>query len=189
MKIIKIGRGSGNDVNIDDMHVSSSHCQIIMDDYGNFKLVDVNSTNGTYVNGVKRRGEVALNKTDIIRVGNTTLPWQNYFSVYHDPGREGGTVISGGGNPYPPQPPTSKPDNFLVWAILSTICCCVPFGIPSIVYATKVDSLWAAGDYDGSREAAGKAKKWFWLAFAFGLLLELASVIYYIVVIGVSFMG
>lgn len=182
MKIIKIGRGSGNDVNIDDMYVSSSHCQIIMDDYGNFKLVDVNSANGTYVNGVKRRGEVALNKTDIIRVGNTTLPWQNYFLGSGYPPGGGGTVT-------PPQPPTSKPDNFLVWAILSTICCCVPFGIPSIVYATKVDSLWAAGDYEGSREAAGKAKKWFWLAFAFGLLLELASVIYYVVVIGVSFMG
>ena len=48
-----------------------------------------------------------------------------------------------------------KPDNYLVWAILTTILCCLPFGIVSIVYATKVDNLYYAGQYD---EAMAKAK-------------------------------
>lgn len=188
MKIVKIGRGPGNDVNIDDMHVSSSHCQIIMDDYGNFKLVDVNSTNGTYVNGVKRRGEVALNRTDIIRVGNTTLPWQNYFTGggYTPPSGGGCTVTV---DPYPPTnppQPASKPDSFLVWSILATFCCCAPFGIASIVYSSKVDSLWASGDYNGAIESARKAKMWFWWAFAIGLVMQVIVLIYYVIVIGVS---
>ena len=32
-----------------------------------------------------------------------------------------------------------KPESYLVWAILSTVCCCLPFGVVSIVYASKVD--------------------------------------------------
>ncbi len=34
-----------------------------------------------------------------------------------------------------------KPDNFLVWAILSTVLCCLPLGIVAIVYANKVDNF------------------------------------------------
>ena len=38
-----------------------------------------------------------------------------------------------------------KPDNYLVWAILSTVFCCLPLGIVAIVKASKVDALWAQG--------------------------------------------
>ena len=47
-----------------------------------------------------------------------------------------------------------KPDNYLVWAILCTILCCLPLGIVSIVYAAKVDGLYSSGDFDGAQEAA-----------------------------------
>jgi Interferon-induced transmembrane protein len=53
-----------------------------------------------------------------------------------------------------------EPDNYLVWAILSTVLCCIPFGIVSIVYSTKVSSLWAQGQYNEAQEAANNAKKW-----------------------------
>ena len=39
-----------------------------------------------------------------------------------------------------------KPDNYLIWAILTTILCCLPLGIVAIVYSSKVDTLWSAGD-------------------------------------------
>lgn len=79
MKILKIGRSATNDIIIDDPTVSQSQCQIILDDYGVFHLLDSNSTNGTFVNGVKRHGEVILKMTDIIKIGNTVIPWQSYF--------------------------------------------------------------------------------------------------------------
>lgn len=53
-----------------------------------------------------------------------------------------------------------KPDNCLVWAILSTLFCCLPFGIVSIVYASKVDSEWALGNFDEAEDAAKKARTW-----------------------------
>lgn len=80
MKVITIGRSSNNDIHINDSLVSRTHCQIIQDDDGYFRLIDTNSKNGTYVNGSLCRGEVRLNKSDIIRIGNTTLPWQTYFN-------------------------------------------------------------------------------------------------------------
>ena len=55
--------------------------------------------------------------------------------------------------------PVEKPDNHLVWAILSTVLCCWPLGIPAIMNAAKVDKLWAEGDYCGARDAADKAKR------------------------------
>jgi hypothetical protein len=45
-----------------------------------------------------------------------------------------------------------------VWAILSTVLCCLPLGVASIVFASQVDSKWAAGDYAGARESSDKAK-------------------------------
>lgn len=180
MKIIKIGRSSSNDVNINDSSVSRAHCQIIQDDNGNFRLIDTNSKNGTFINGTRRHGEIRLNKSDIVRIGNTTLPWQTYFNNVGgtDTGEGGGTHV----DPphYPPLP--QKPDNFLVWAILGALFCCLPFGIVSIVYASKVDGLWYAGDYTGAQDAASKARTWFWWSFGTALFIWLVYIIFYAIV-------
>lgn len=81
MKVITIGRSNeGNDVIIDDPWVSRHHFQIVQDNDGSFRLADFGSTNGTYVNGQKVSGEVDLDENDIIRVGNTIIPWKQYFS-------------------------------------------------------------------------------------------------------------
>jgi len=77
-------------------------------------------------------------------------------------------------------PPQNKPDNFMVWAILGTLFCCLPFGIASIVYASKVNNLWDSGDYEGAMESARKAKTWFWWGFGVGL----AGIIIYVIIFG-----
>ena len=41
---------------------------------------------------------------------------------------------------------TPQVPNNLVWAILSTLFCCLPAGIVSIVYAAQVNGKLAAGD-------------------------------------------
>jgi hypothetical protein len=60
----------------------------------------------------------------------------------------------------PGWPAQREPDNNLVWAILCTILCCIPFGIVSIVYATRVSGLWAEGRYAEAQSASDSAKKW-----------------------------
>lgn len=57
-------------------------------------------------------------------------------------------------------PAMAKPDNNLIWAILSTLLCCLPFGIVSIISATKVDNLWNSGQQSEALKEAKKAKDW-----------------------------
>ena len=80
MKIITIGRELGNDIVIGDSYVGRHHLELIRDDAGHYFVRDLNSTNGTFVNGQRIIGEVPIDEHDIIRIGNTTLPWISYFS-------------------------------------------------------------------------------------------------------------
>ena len=53
----------------------------------------------------------------------------------------------------------------LVWGILSTLCCCLPLGIVSIVYASKVEGYVFAGDIETAKENSKKAAMWAWISF------------------------
>ena len=56
---------------------------------------------------------------------------------------------------------TGKPINgtpYLVFSILTTLCCCLPLGIAAIVFSSKINSLQNSGDYAGAQAAAKKAK-------------------------------
>lgn len=78
MKVVTIGRDTDNDIVVNDSKVSRHHLQIISDS-NRFRIVDFNTTNGTFVNDRKISGETSLFPNDIVRIGNTVLPWQTYF--------------------------------------------------------------------------------------------------------------
>ncbi len=81
MKVITIGRAAGkNDIVVRDSRVSHNHMQLVQDDQGNIKVVDMGSTNGTYVNGKRIKGEHMLSRHDTVRIGDTIIPWLNYFT-------------------------------------------------------------------------------------------------------------
>ncbi len=44
--------------------------------------------------------------------------------------------------------------------ILTTLFCCLPFGIVSIVKASQVNGLWAQGRFAEAQESSAAAKKW-----------------------------
>ncbi len=69
------------------------------------------------------------------------------------------------GEEYPEMPPT-----YLVWAILSTVCCCLVTGIVACVYASKVAPLYNRGDFAGSKAASEKAGWWVVISFVAGLI-------------------
>ncbi len=60
--------------------------------------------------------------------------------------------------------------NYLWQSIVVTVLCCVPFGIPAIVYAAKVDGLKARGDIQGAMAASKNAKMWCLIAMILGLI-------------------
>jgi hypothetical protein len=95
----------------------------------------------------------------------------------------------GGGYP-PPQPggfgQGAPPDNNLVWAILSTVLCCLPLGVVAIVKSTQVSGLWAQGRFDDAQRAADDAKKFaMWGAIA-GVVV---AVIWVIIAVSGAFAG
>ncbi|WP_044397387.1 CD225/dispanin family protein [Lacinutrix sp. Hel_I_90] len=53
-----------------------------------------------------------------------------------------------------------RPNSYLALAIISTILCCLPVGIVSIVYATKVNSAYEDGNYALAESASKNAKTW-----------------------------
>ncbi|MGH3968721.1 MAG: CD225/dispanin family protein [Mycobacterium sp.] len=86
----------------------------------------------------------------------------------------------GGG--YPPQRPSgygAQPDNNLVWAILTTVFCCVPLGIVSIVKSTQVSGLWGQGRFAEAQQSADDAKKWAIWAAIIGAIFHLIWIIVY----------
>lgn len=65
---IKIGRDLGSDWLIENLNVSRNHAEIIQNTSGRYEIVDLKSTNGTYLNGVQVKREL-LKVGDVISVG------------------------------------------------------------------------------------------------------------------------
>lgn len=62
------------------------------------------------------------------------------------------------------------PSNHLVWAIIATICCCIPTGVIAIIYASKVSPAYMRGDYNAALNASSKAELWVIISFVAGLI-------------------
>jgi hypothetical protein len=71
--VTRIGRGTDVDIRVDDPGVSRHHVEILLG--REVLLRDLNSTNGTYVDGVQV-GEVVLHDDDVVQVGGTRLTFK-----------------------------------------------------------------------------------------------------------------
>ena len=68
------------------------------------------------------------------------------------------------------QPGVNVP-NYLVFAILVTVLCCLPTGVAAIVYAAQVNSKLQVGDIAGAQQASKNAKMWCWISLGAGLVV------------------
>ena len=68
---LTIGRKAGNDIVIDNQAISGFHARIVQEDQ-KYLIEDLNSLNGTFLNGQKV-SRYALNHEDIILIGNHTI--------------------------------------------------------------------------------------------------------------------
>jgi pilus assembly protein CpaF len=69
---ITIGRVQGNDIVLPKGNISKRHSRIVLKD-GKFIIIDMQSTNGTYVNGKKITSPQVVKGTDKIYIGDFTL--------------------------------------------------------------------------------------------------------------------
>lgn len=78
-----------------------------------------------------------------------------------------------------------KPINgttYLIFAIISTLLCCLPLGIVAIVYACKINSLQKNGDYAGAQNAAKKAKMFTIIGTVAALVVSIFYIIFAVVI-------
>jgi len=69
---LKIGRSAPADVIIPDARVSRTHCLVELAD-DRLRVSDLNSTNGTYVDGKRISGQAFLAIGSVLKVGNISL--------------------------------------------------------------------------------------------------------------------
>ena len=111
---VTIGRSPDNQLVINDPQASSHHAQIYPDGQG-YLLVDLGSTNGTFVNEQRliSHSPRMLNAGDVVRIGNTSFSYEAIGAPQDgqtEPGQYGGpayepTVISQVAQAYPQQLP------------------------------------------------------------------------------------
>lgn len=73
---ISLGRGNDNKIVIKDPYISKKHFKIVKDE-GNYYLEDLNSANGTYLNGDRLMDVVELENGDRIATGQLEFLYVN----------------------------------------------------------------------------------------------------------------
>jgi pSer/pThr/pTyr-binding forkhead associated (FHA) protein len=86
--IISIGRQPDNDIIISETYISAIHAQLIMDTEGQWFIHDLESTNGTFVNGDRISGSARISENDQILIGGSVLSWQHIYQQYKKPSPE-----------------------------------------------------------------------------------------------------
>lgn len=92
-------------------------------------------------------------------------------------------------NPTPQGVPSASmsmgamPPNYLWQSILVTVLCCLPLGIPAIIFSTKVNTAFGLGQIAEAESASQKAKKWCLIALIVGIIVNLVISGIYVAVI------
>jgi ABC transport system ATP-binding/permease protein len=71
-KVMRIGRTPDNDLIVSDLGVSRKHAELRKSQSGRYQIIDLDSHNGTYVNG-ERVSRAELSEQDIVSIGNATF--------------------------------------------------------------------------------------------------------------------
>jgi len=137
--VVILGRAAGCDVVIDDDSVSARHARLEFD-LGTWRLTDLQSTNGTAVEGVKLAPDVPtpLPYGATVRLGGVQLQFRE---------AEGADVQAAAAGFVPPEaPPTLREERsgarFPLWLVLLVLILAVVIGM--IVYANYARSTGTA---------------------------------------------
>jgi len=91
--------------------------------------------------------------------------------------------------PPPPNVPPANIPNYLVFAILTTVLCCLPAGVVSIVYAAQVNGKVQAGDIAGAMAASKNAKLWAMISAGVGIAVIVLYIIFIVIMGGIGAMS
>lgn len=108
MQVIVIGRDADCSVVLQDSRVSRHHAQIV-NDGSQITICDLNSTNGTFVNGQRISSQVILKQNDLVNLGGVAFPWTQYVNMPQSSGT--GNVVG----------PGNKKNLLWLWILLAVL--------------------------------------------------------------------
>lgn len=91
-------------------------------------------------------------------MGLGSIPPINPQPVYAQPGFSQPTYAFG-------SPTGFMPKTWLTESILVTLFCCLPLGIVGIINASRVESRYRVGDFNGAQQASLEAGRWTKIGF------------------------
>lgn len=119
------------------------------------------------------QGQGQQDQQNQYQYGSPGQDFQNQYQYGPDQASYSYGRTEGGNYGQPVKPISGTP--YMIFAIITTLFCCLPLGIAAIVFASKINTLQKAGDYAGAQEEAKKAK----LATIIGMVVGgIISVIY-----------
>lgn len=71
--VINLGRAADSTLLLDDDYASARHAQLVQKDATTWQLTDLQSTNGTYLNGKPVTEPVNVTVGDVVRIGKTLM--------------------------------------------------------------------------------------------------------------------
>ena len=77
--VINIGRNKENDVVIDNLKVSNYHAQMVIDEESKIFINDLQSENGTFVNGEIINEPTELKTKDEVIIANISFDWKKHI--------------------------------------------------------------------------------------------------------------
>jgi hypothetical protein len=81
-KLLHIGRSKDNEIILADPSVSKQHAQLLIYALDNVGIVDLGSTNGTFVNRKRVQGYTQLKQGDVVHLGDSLLTWRTYVQEF-----------------------------------------------------------------------------------------------------------
>ncbi|MCB1206807.1 MAG: CD225/dispanin family protein [Verrucomicrobiae bacterium] len=88
------------------------------------------------------------------------------------PESESPPVLAAAVAPSPAVSGQAEPPTYLWQSIVVMLLCCLPLGIPALVFSTKVKPAYLSGDYNAALEASKKAKLFCILALVIGFVVQ-----------------
>ncbi|MFT3839252.1 MAG: FHA domain-containing protein [Myxococcaceae bacterium] len=97
---LKIGRFDDNDIALDHRSLSRTHCKVVREDSGEWKVIDMQSANGLMVNG-ESYAQTTLRSGDVIELGHLKMKFVGPGESFTLSATSDGVSVRSGGSKAP----------------------------------------------------------------------------------------
>lgn len=149
-QLVKVGSAADNNIVLKEEGISRYHAELFLDEDGNIFITDLDSTNGTFVNGNKIDSSMPLQKSDRVQLADEEVEWKMFFS---DPSVLKDTKIKTKKSQSMKATSTPKKKPVVLWALFIALAFIVSgFVINELMFSSSNDASSNASEKEGVKE-------------------------------------